>query len=79
MQVKSGITNDSPSLNDRTAVSRASVAELKRFAELHGLEFEDRLVQSIFLPHDSISLKACAWMAGFFGLMGDSIPNSNGK
>jgi hypothetical protein len=77
--VKLCVTTDVPIINDRTKVSQECLKDLKQFAESHGLDFDRRILAGVLLPQDPVSLKACAWMAYYFGLMGDNVPNSNGK
>ncbi len=56
-----------------------AVDDLRKFAEQYGIEFDGDVLASTLLPSDSVSLLAVAWMARYFTLMGDVVPNAAGE
>jgi hypothetical protein len=60
-------------------VKKTAIEDLRKFAAEHEIEFDDNAVAATLLPSDSVSLLAVAWMARYFTLMGDVVPNKAGE
>ena len=73
---KSGVKRPAAELNDRTAVNRITFRGMKRIANYYGFELSRQDVAAANIPNSSVSISCYAWMARYFSLVGDEMPNS---
>lgn len=73
---KSGVKRPAAELNDRSVVNRITFRGMKRVASYYGFELSREDVAAANIPNSSTSISCYAWMARYFSLVGDEMPNS---
>ena len=73
---KSGVKRPATELNDRTAVNKITFRGMKRVASYYGFQLSRQDVAAANIPNSSVSISCYAWMARYFALVGDEMPNS---
>lgn len=73
------ISRKEQDLNDRYSCSLNSIAAVKDAFATFGLDMDHSDLAQVLIPNTHEALIAYTWMAEFFALAGDSMPNAAGE
>lgn len=77
--IKNGVQAEERDFTDRSRVPVPIIQKLKRVAKSLGFYLSNRQLAAAKLPNSPTVISAYGWMARFFKMVGDMIPNSDGE